>query len=103
MNGLDPAADTPDPAEEVVGLDDLLADLADPDADTPDPADTTADVEADTPDPADDVAGRSELHTFDNICDDVCDPRPEHRPQRLSKGGFIERFCRQYFGPRGPE
>jgi hypothetical protein len=102
MRGPAPADDVPDPADEV-GLDDLLDDLADPDSDTPDPADTTADVEADTPDPADDVAGRSELHTFDNICDDVCDPRPEHRPQRLSKGGFIERFCRQYFGPRGPE
>jgi hypothetical protein len=65
--------------------------------------DDVCDVRADTPDPADDVAGRSELPTFENICDDVCDPRPENRPQRLAEGGFIERFCRQHFGKRGPE
>lgn len=103
MSRLDPTDDVPDPAEEVVGLDDLLADLADPDADLDAPDADLADPDADTPDPAADVPGAAELHTFGDAVDDVCDPRPNHRPQRLSRGGFIEKFCRQYFGPRGPE
>lgn len=103
MNGPAPADDVPDPAEEVVGLDDLLADLADPDADLPRPDADLADPDADTPDPVNDVAGRAELPTFDEFVDDVADPRPNHSPQRLAEGGFVERFCRAHFGPRGPE
>lgn len=103
MNGLDPAADTPDPAEEMVGLDDLLADLADPDADLDAPDADLADPHQDTPDPSGDVPGAAELHTFTDAVDDVADPRPNHSPQRLAEGGFIERFCRAHFGKRGPE